>query len=148
MTVADSLILSATAELREPKVAEKRRRGLLEELREMSQAMRDEEGLINHAQAALILDVSTRRIGELVETGKFRRFEFLGRTYVSVREVLERRGAEVKNGRPPREGVAKVKKAVEIVASYDLPNLAMETVLPEVGKKREKKGRKNNTSLR
>jgi hypothetical protein len=142
MTIADSLILSATAELREPKVAEKKRRGLLEELREMSQAMQAEEGLINHAQAALILEVSTRRIGELVETGKFRRFEFLGRTYVSVREVLERRESEVKNGRPPREGFAKVKKAVEIVANYDLPNLAMETVLPEVGKKREKKGRK------
>jgi hypothetical protein len=142
MSIADSLILSATAELREPKVAEKKRRGLLEELREMSQAMQAEEGLINHAQAALILEVSTRRIGELVETGKFRRFEFLGRTYVSVREVLERRESEVKNGRPPREGFAKVKTAVGIVANYDLPNFAMESVLPDVGEKRKKKGGK------
>jgi len=44
--------------------------------------------------------------------------------------------------RPPREGFAKVKKAVEIVANYDLPNLAMESVLPGVGEKRKKRGGK------
>ena len=141
MTAAESLIFSATAELKED-VSKKRRAGFLEELREMSRTMQEEDGLINHAQAALVLDVSTRRIGELVDTGKFRRFEFLGRTYVSVREVLERRDADVKGGRPPREGFAKVKKAVEIVANYDLPNLAMESVLPGVGEKRKKKGGK------
>jgi hypothetical protein len=142
MTAADSLILSATAELREPKAGEKKRRGLLEELRAMSRAMQEEEGLINHAQAALVLDVSTRRVGELVETGIFRRFEFLGRTYVSVKEVMARREADVKNGRPPRHGLARVKAGVGIAAKYDLPNLAMETILPEVGEKREKQNRK------
>jgi hypothetical protein len=142
MTAADSLILSATAELREPKVGEKKRRGLLEELRAMSKAMQEEEGLINHAQAALVLEVSTRRIGELVDTGKFRRFEFLGRTYVSVREVLERRDADVKGGRPPREGFAKVKAAVKLVSKYDPVNFAMETVAPSPDPGKSKKTRK------
>jgi hypothetical protein len=141
MVAAESLIFSATAELRE-EVGKKKRARLLEELRAMSRAMQEEDGLINHAQAALVLDVSTRCVGELVDTGKFRRFEFLGRTYVSVREVLERRDADVKGGRPPREGFAKVKKAAEIVANYDLPNLATESVLPGAGEKRKKKGGK------
>ena len=52
------------------------------------------------------------------------------------------RDAEVKNGRPPREGFAKVKTAVGIVANYDLPNFAMESVLPDVGEKRKNKGGK------
>jgi len=39
-------------------------------------------------------------------------------------------------------GFRQVKKAVEIVANYDLPNLAMESVLPGVGEKRKKKGGK------
>jgi len=138
MTAAESLIFSATAELKE-EVSKKKRAGLLEELRAMGRAMREEDGLINHAQAALVLEVSTRRIGELVDTGKFRRFEFLGRTYVSVREILERRDAEIKNGRPPREGFAKVKAAVGVVANYDLPNFAMESVLQDVREKRKKK---------
>jgi hypothetical protein len=141
MTGANSLILSATAELKE-EVSEKKRVGLLEELRAMGRAMKEEDGLINHAQAALVLEVSTRRVGELVDTGKFKRFEFLGRTYVSVREVLERREADVKSGRPPREGLARVKTVLGVVANYDLPNFAMESVLPEIGKKREKKSRK------
>jgi len=142
MTVADSLILSATAELREPKPRARKRKGLIDELRAMSRVMQEEEGLINHAQAALVLEVSTRRVGELVETGTFKRFEFLGRTYVSVREVLARRESDVKGGRPPREGLAKVKAALGIMANYDLPTLAIETVLPEVANKREKRARK------
>jgi hypothetical protein len=39
----------------------------------MSDAMVSEEGLLNHAQAALMLDVSTKRVGELVRLGKLRR---------------------------------------------------------------------------
>lgn len=142
MVIFESLILSATSEMREPQVPVKYRKGLLEELRAMSKAMQEEEGLINHAQAALVLEVSTRRVGELEETGIFRRFEFLGRTYVSVREVMARREADVKSGRPPRKGMARVKAVVGLVTNYDAANLAMEIVLPEVGKKREKRARK------
>ena len=136
---AQSIITSATAELRESEYEEKGV-GLLEELRAMSKAMVKEEGLLNHAQAALVLDVSTRRIGELVDAGKFRRFEFLGRTYVSLSEVMERRSADIKAGRPPRRGVAKVKAAIQIASRGDLANTALEMLfLEEIEKERKKR---------
>ena len=72
------------------------------ELQEMSEAMVREKGLLNYAQAALLLDVSTKRISELVRTGKLSRFDFLGRRYVSMREVGERYQQDLKAGRPPR----------------------------------------------
>jgi len=53
----------------------------------MSEAMIEEKGLLNHAQAALLLDVSTKRVGELVRLGRLTDFTFLGRKYVSMREV-------------------------------------------------------------
>jgi len=68
----------------------------------MSEAMVEQQGLLNHAQAAILLEVSTRRVSELVELGKLTRFDFLGRTYVSMREVKERREQDLKPGRPPR----------------------------------------------
>ena len=68
----------------------------------MSAAMVAEHGLLNHAQAGLLLGVSKKRIGELVRLGKLKRFDFLGRTYVSVREVRERYHQELKAGRPKR----------------------------------------------
>jgi hypothetical protein len=39
-----------------------------------------------------------------------------------------------------KEGFAKVKKAVEIVANFDLPVLAMESTPAGTGEKRKKKG--------
>ena len=71
---------------------------IMGELRQMSLVSQQEEGLLNHAQAAAVLDISARRVGELVELGKLRRFDFLGRTYVSVREIVERRASDVKSG--------------------------------------------------
>jgi hypothetical protein len=76
------------------------------ELKEMSKAMVEEKGLLNFAQAGLLLDVSTKRVSELVRLGKLRRFDFLGRTYVSMRDVGERYQQELKAGRPPR-GIGK-----------------------------------------
>src|SRR5438552_2865115 len=76
------------------------------ELQEMSETMVREKGLLNYAQAALLLDVSTKRISELVRLSKLRRFDFLGRTYVSVQEVGQRYQQELKAGRP-RRGVGK-----------------------------------------
>jgi predicted XRE-type DNA-binding protein len=76
------------------------------ELQEMSKAMVREKGLLNYAQAALLLDVSTKRVSELVRTGKLQRFDFLGRTYVSMREVGERYQQDLKAGRP-RQNVGK-----------------------------------------
>jgi hypothetical protein len=97
--------------------------GLLLELRAMGKAMRDEDGLLNHAQAALVLEISARRVAELVELRKLRRFDFLGRTYVSVKEVLDRREADVKAGRPKRGVVKRLVMAVKTAAASDVPQL-------------------------
>ena len=40
--------------------------------------MVEEKGLLNYAQAALLLDVSTKRISELVRLRKLKPFDFLG----------------------------------------------------------------------
>jgi hypothetical protein len=86
------------------------------QMERMSEAMVEEKGLLNHAQAALMLDVSTKRVGELVRLGKLTDFVFLGRKYVSMREVWERNTQELKAGRPPRSAgqriAAQLKAAV------------------------------------
>ena len=91
------------------------------ELDAMSAAMIEEEGLLNHAQAALLLGVSVKRVFELVRLGKLKRFDFLGRTYVSVREVRNRYREELKAGRPKRpivvRAVASVKAALKTDAA-------------------------------
>jgi len=93
----------------------------LSELDEMSAAMVAEHELLTHAQVGLLLGVSKKRIGELVRLGKLKRFDFLGRTYVSVREVRERYHQELKAGRPKRSvverAVASVKAALETDSS-------------------------------
>ena len=83
----------------------------------MSKAMVQERGLLNYAQAGLLLDVSTKRVSELVRLGKLKRFHFLGRNYVSMRDVGERYQQELKAGRPPRSfpkrAVASIKAALK-----------------------------------
>jgi hypothetical protein len=73
-----------------------------QQVEKMSEAMIEEKGLLNHAQAALLLDVSTRRVGELVRLRKLTDFAFLGRKYVSMREIWDRNKQDLKAGRPPR----------------------------------------------
>jgi len=58
----------------------------------------------------LLLDVSTKRVGELVRLGKLTDFIFLGRKYVSMKEVDERSKQELKAGRP-RRGIGKLATA-------------------------------------
>jgi hypothetical protein len=89
------------------------------ELDAMSEAMVQEHGLLNHAQASLLLGVSVKRIGELVRLGKLARFDFLGRTYVSVREVRERHQQEVKAGRPKRTLLQRAVASVEAALKTD-----------------------------
>jgi hypothetical protein len=93
------------------------RRDAYAELQKMSETMVREKGLLNYAQAALLLDVSTKRISELVRLKKLRRFDFLGRTYVSMQDVGKRYQQELKAGRPPRSigkrAVARVKAALK-----------------------------------
>ena len=79
----------------------------------MSAAMVEEKGLLNHAQAALVLGVSVKRIGELVRAKKLTRFNFFDRTYVSMREVCARDDEEMKAGAAPKR--SKVKRVVDAV---------------------------------
>ena len=97
MTIAASSTLALQASRADRAAA---RAQAYAELQEMSEAMVREKGLLNYAQAALLLDVSTKRVSELVRTGKLKRFDFLGRTYVSMREVGERYQQDLKAGRP------------------------------------------------
>jgi hypothetical protein len=98
--------------------AEARRRAE-EEFRAMSDAMVKEKGLLNHAQAALLLDVSTKRVGELVKLGKLRDFTFLGRKYVSMREVRERNEQELKAGRPRMPAGKRIKASLKAALAHD-----------------------------
>jgi hypothetical protein len=99
MTAVTSLRFSAGANASARAV---KREQMRRELQRMSDAMVEEKGLLNHAQAAVMLDVSTKRVGELVRQGKLTRFDFLGRTYVSMREIWERNRQELRAGKPPR----------------------------------------------
>ena len=91
----------------------------LRELDAMSKAMIQERGLLNHAQAALLLDISPRRVAELVALRLLTRFDFLSRTYVSVREVQERYQMELKAGRPKRSKLEIVTARLKAAAKTD-----------------------------
>jgi len=117
---------------------ESKAKRLLAELRQMTLTSQQEDGLLNHAQAALVLDVSTRRISELVQLGKLKRHNFLGRTYVSVKDVLARRSADVKAGRPARSIGKRLTIAARVVANYDAVNAAVDAITPEPKKKKAK----------
>lgn len=104
---------------------------VLADLRQMSRVSKQEDGLLNHAQAAAVLEVSPRRVAELVELGRLTRHDFLGRTYVSVREVLERREADVKAGRPARSIPQRIRTAARVVRNYDPVNVAIDVITPE-----------------
>lgn len=107
----------------------------------MSKEMREQEGLLNHSQAALILDVTPARVTELVNLGTLKRFDFLGRTYVSVKQVLKRRDADRGAGRP-RHGklVQRLALTTKILARND----AVQWVQggPVAEKRAERSGRK------
>src|SRR6266566_8739464 len=89
------------------------------QVKKMSDAMVEEKGLLNHAQAALLLDVSTKRVGELVRLGKLRDFTFLGRKYVSMREIWERNTQELKAGRPPRSAGKRIAAQLKAAVNTD-----------------------------
>ncbi len=128
---------SSWSGVRRQTVEARRSAGLLTELRQMSRVSVQENGLLNHAQAAAVLGVSPRRVAELVELGRLTRHDFLGRTYVSVREVLERREADVKAGRPARSIPQRIGAAARVVGNYDPVNAAIDVITPEP-KKRKK----------
>lgn len=112
------------------------RRGALRQLKEMSEATMREEGLLNYAQAGLVLDVSTKRVSELVRLRKLTRFEFLGRTYVSLREVGDRLGQQRKAGRPRRSFGQRLSTALKAVAQSDVAQVAAEAFPAKARRKR------------
>jgi hypothetical protein len=114
-----ALALSATVLARSPKERTKRREDLDQEFNDMSTIMVREKGLLNHSQAALLLDITPARVTELVNLGKFDRYDFLGRTYVSVKQVRERRDQDLKAGRPARNLVQKVAVSVKAALKTD-----------------------------
>ncbi len=82
--------------------------------------MIEEEGLLNHAQAAAVLGVSVKRVGELVRIRKLSRFDFFERTYVSLREVRERDEEELRAGRrKPRTVLQRVGVCAKAVWEMD-----------------------------
>src|SRR5437667_6313518 len=95
------------------------REDALRQMERMSEAMIEEKGLLNHAQAALLLDVSTKRVGELVRLGKLKDFSFLGRKYVSMREVWDRNKQELKAGRPPMPTGKRMKVRLKAALKHD-----------------------------
>src|SRR5438552_11565782 len=90
-----------------------------QQVEKMSEAMIKEKGLLNHAQGALLLDVSTKRVGELVKLGKLTDFSFLGRKYVSMREVWERNKQELKAGRPAMAAGKRMKARLKAALKHD-----------------------------
>ena len=108
-----------------PKKRKSSLKSILREFDAMSKTMVEQEGLLSPSQAGLILDVSARRVSELMELGKLTRFDFLGRTYVSSREVAARREMDLKAGRPARGTMAKAKMTLKAVAQMDVAQLAV-----------------------
>jgi hypothetical protein len=96
--------------------------------REFMDVNREEGGFLTTVQAAIILDVTRQRVVQLIEAGQLKTWEFLGKRYVSAREVAARRAADVKSGRPARSTAEKVKTAANIVARNDWRQWAAEIV--------------------
>ena len=78
-----------------------------QEILRMSDTMKAEDGLLNHVQAATLLGVSVKRVSELVRLRKLSRFDFMGRTYVSVKELMARYHEEIAAGERIRESLPK-----------------------------------------
>jgi hypothetical protein len=119
------------------------RQEALKECQAMSDAMVEEKGLLNYPQAALLLNVSTKRISELVRLGKFKRFDFMGRTYVSVREVRERFQREMKAGRPPLSKGKAMVASLKAAMKHDMAQVRLGGFQgPYEKKRREEQKRK------
>src|SRR5207248_119229 len=146
MTAVASSTLALQARPEERAVA---RAEAYAELQEMSKAMVEEKGLLNYAQAALLLDVSTKRVSELVRLGKLRRFYFLGRPYVSMRAVGERYQQELKAGRPPRSFPKRAAASVKAALKTDSAQRKLGGYAgPYVREQDRKKGQKNREQLK
>lgn len=78
-----------------------------QELKEMAECQEREGGLATPAMAAAVLDLSTSRVGQLLDEGTFVRHEFFGKPFLSVRELRDFIEVERKAGRPWKEPSSK-----------------------------------------
>jgi hypothetical protein len=90
-----------------------------ERLQEMSDVMVAQKGLLNFPQAGLLLDVSVKRISELVRLKKLDHWEFLGRKYVSMAQVRDRYQQELKDGRSPLSKRKQLVASVKATLKHD-----------------------------
>jgi len=101
-------------------------------------ASHKEDGLLSPSQAADLLDVSHTRVVDLIELGKFTRYEFFGKRYVSCREILARRDSDLKAGRPPRTIVQRLKVAAKVVGKMETNQILADMTAPPKKKVRKK----------
>ena len=102
-----------------------------EEVLLMGETMVKEGGLLNAAQTAIVLEISRERVYELLELEILRKFEFLGRIYLSLNQVKERREADLKAGRPKRGFMKKLGLAIKATANMDLGQVRQGTVVAD-----------------
>lgn len=117
--VIDSHTSDTIGSVRAEETRREEREEARRELAAMSEAMAEEQGILNHSQAGLLFGVSVKRVGELVRLCKLKRFDFLGRTYVSVREVRARYQQELQTGRPKRGMAQRAVDSVEAAPKTD-----------------------------
>jgi hypothetical protein len=86
---------------------------------EFMRLSREESGLLSPSQAAVVLEVSPQRVNELLRDGLLKKWQLLGKTYVSGREVDERRKKDLRAGRPPRSLGQRLKVAGKLVGGMD-----------------------------
>jgi chromosome condensin MukBEF MukE localization factor len=111
-----------------------------QEILKMSETMKAEDGLLNHVQAATLLGVSVKRVSELVRLRKLTRHNFMGRTYVSVKELMARYREEIAAGERIRESIPK--RLVKVGTAFlQTDDLQMKHALKEAN-------RENNESRR
>jgi hypothetical protein len=116
------------------------RRAARSQLEEMSKAWKVHGGLLNYAQGALTLGVSTKRVHELVRLGKLEKFEFLGRPYVSLNQVCERADQDLRAGRPRRSLGQRIAATVKVLANSDsVQARAVAVPGPKARRKQERK---------
>jgi len=69
------------------------------------------------------LEISRERVYELMELGMLTKYEFLGRTYMSFKEIQTRRQADLKAGRPKRGLLRRIALGVKEIANTDVEQL-------------------------
>ena len=105
MPASTAAQLLLTGEIEEAPV-----RTFREEVEAFSKASQEEEGLLNMSQAGVYLDVSKQRVQQLVDCRKLTPFSFMGRVYISFRELKEFSRVNRPPGRPIGERIVKAVK--------------------------------------